>query len=366
MESLEAFSLIRASRQRVSTPACSNVLAVFRLLTGSPSLEGVFVLAALVARWAELRAREGGRARVRVDTSGAMAVNDGDDADENAVVLLSDGSSDDAAGNATADEDEDAAYAAGGGTDEEVPDGENYFGRAAKEGAAPEGANPFASAPAAEDDWASQIAEAKRQVEEQRVKREKEEALEREKEAAAAELAGKKFVARRKAGDPPPRTTPSATAAAPRARRVLKARRPGGAQTRTDVVRPRAPGRVLGVLLPSRRTPRGDTQTLRRILTPEPGRDVRVHLPGGLAPVAEEKTRRHRRRPSSADSAERPRRSSSRKKRNTSENRTARTTTRRARRRRRRPRSARRRFRDSRASPRRPSRRRRRRKPRWR
>ena len=51
MESLEAFSLIRASRQRVSTPACSNVLAVFRLLTGSPSLEGVFVLAALVARW---------------------------------------------------------------------------------------------------------------------------------------------------------------------------------------------------------------------------------------------------------------------------------------------------------------------------
>ena len=256
------------------------MLAVFRLLAGSPSLEGVFVLAVLVARWAEFRAREGGRARVRVDTSGAMAVNDGDDADENAVVLLSDGSSDDAAGNATADEDEDAAYAAGGGTDEEVPDGENYFGRAAKEGAAPEGANPFASAPAAEDDWASQIAEAKRQVEEQRVKREKEEALEREKEAAAAELAGKKYVARRKAGDPSPEDdAPSAAAAAPRARRVLKRASAGRRHTRTDVVRPRAPGRVLGVLLPSRRTPRGGTQTLRRILTPEPGRDVRVYLP---------------------------------------------------------------------------------------
>ena len=266
MESLEAFSLIRASRQRVSTPACSNVLAVFRLLTGSPSLEGVFVLAALVARWAELRAREGGRARVRVDTSGAMAVNDGDDADENAVVLLSDGSSDDAAGNATADEDEDAAYAAGGGTDEEVPDGENYFGRAAKEGAAPEGANPFASAPAAEDDWASQIAEAKRQVEEQRVKREKEEALEREKEAAAAELAGKKFVARRKAGDPPPEDdAPSATAAAPRARRVLKARRPGGAKPEPTSSAPAPPGAFSGFSFlaaePPRRHPNPSTDS---------------------------------------------------------------------------------------------------------
>ena len=48
----------------------------------------------------------------------------------------------------------------GGGTDDEVPEGENYFGRAAKEGAAPAGANPFAAPlPAGqEDDWAAQIA----------------------------------------------------------------------------------------------------------------------------------------------------------------------------------------------------------------
>lgn len=54
------------------------------------------------------------------------------------------------------DDDEDV----GGGTDEEVPaPGENYFGRAAKEGAAPAGANPFAAPPpSAEDDWAAQIA----------------------------------------------------------------------------------------------------------------------------------------------------------------------------------------------------------------
>ena len=52
----------------------------------------------------------------------------------------------------TDDDDENENVA---GTDDDVPppDGENYFGRAAKEGAAPEGANPFAMpAPAADDD----------------------------------------------------------------------------------------------------------------------------------------------------------------------------------------------------------------------
>ena len=245
----------------------------------------------LVARWAEFRAREGGRARVRVDTSGAMAVNDGDDADENAVVLLSDGSSDDAAGNATADEDEDAAYAAGGGTDEEVPDGENYFGRAAKEGAAPEGANPFASAPAAEDDWASQIAEAKRQVEEQRVKREKEEALEREKEAAAAELAGKKYVARRKAGDPSPEDdAPSAAAAAPRARRVLKARRPGGATPEPTSSAPAPPGAFSGFSFLAAEPPAAAPKPFDGFSLLSPGATSAPTSPGGLAPVPEKPT----------------------------------------------------------------------------
>ena len=53
-----------------------------------------------------------------------------------------------------------------GGTDDEIPPGgtdggecENYFGRAAKEGAAPAGTNPFASsaAIAPEDDWRAQM-----------------------------------------------------------------------------------------------------------------------------------------------------------------------------------------------------------------
>ena len=65
----------------------------------------------------------------------------------------------------------------GGDTDDEVPEGENYFGRASKEGAAPAAANPFAAAYSApEDDWATQIAEAKAMVEAQRIAREKEEA----------------------------------------------------------------------------------------------------------------------------------------------------------------------------------------------
>ena len=124
------------------------------------------------------------------------------------------------------------AEGVGGDTDDEVPEGENYFGRASKEGAAPAGANPFAAASSApEDDWAAQIAEAKAMVEKQRIAREKEEAIEREREKAAAELKGKTYEGRRKAGDPVPETTgPSGNAggnsAHSRVRKMLKARRP--------------------------------------------------------------------------------------------------------------------------------------------
>lgn len=122
------------------------------------------------------------------------------------------------------------AEGVGGDTDDEVPEGENYFGRAAKEGAAPAGANPFAAASSApEDDWAAQIAEAKAMVEAQRIAREKEEAIEREREKAAAELKGKTYEGRRKAGDPAPETNASAGgggSAHSRVRKMLKARRP--------------------------------------------------------------------------------------------------------------------------------------------
>ena len=59
------------------------------------------------------------------------------------------------------DDEEDEEDDVGGGTDDEVPPsgGENYFGRAAKEGAAPVGANPFAAPPpSAQFDMASEIA----------------------------------------------------------------------------------------------------------------------------------------------------------------------------------------------------------------
>jgi hypothetical protein len=122
------------------------------------------------------------------------------------------------------------AEGVGGDTDDEVPEGENYFGRASKEGAAPAGANPFAAASSApEDDWAAQIAEAKAMVEKQRIAREKEEAIEREREKAAAELKGKTYEGRRKAGDPVPETNANATggnSAHSRVRKMLKARRP--------------------------------------------------------------------------------------------------------------------------------------------
>ena len=133
----------------------------------------------------------------------------------------------------------------GGDTDDEVPEGENYFGRAAKEGAAPAGANPFAAASSApEDDWATQIAEAKAMVEAQRIAREKEEALERAREMAAAELKGKAYEGRRKAGDPAPETNAETTnaggakhgagSAHSRVRKMLKARRPLGSGERSD------------------------------------------------------------------------------------------------------------------------------------
>ena len=132
----------------------------------------------------------------------------------------------------------DAEGVVGGDTDDEVPEGENYFGRASKEGAAPAGANPFAAASSApEDDWAAQIAEAKAMVEAQRIAREKEEAAERAREKAAAELKGKTYEGRRKAGDPAPETVNAdsnagggtgGASAHSRVRKMLKARRPRG------------------------------------------------------------------------------------------------------------------------------------------
>ena len=140
------------------------------------------------------------------------------------------------------------AEGVGGDTDDEVPEGENYFGRASKEGAAPAGANPFAAASSApEDDWAAQIAEAKAMVEKQRIAREKEEAIEREREKAAAELKGKTYEGRRKAGDPVPETNANATggnSAHSRVRKMLKARRPlsvGGEKNDAPEVKTSAP-----------------------------------------------------------------------------------------------------------------------------
>lgn len=66
-------------------------------------------------------------------------------------------------------------------------------------------------------------------MEEQRIKREREEALEREREAAAAELRGKKYEGRRKVGDPSPsEIADGGVAAAPERRKFVKAKRSGG------------------------------------------------------------------------------------------------------------------------------------------
>ena len=85
-----------------------------------------------------------------------MARSDDAPHDDEPVVALDDDSVDDDGG----------SFDPTGGTDDEIPPGgtdggecENYFGRAAKEGAAPAGTNPFASsaAIAPEDDWRAQM-----------------------------------------------------------------------------------------------------------------------------------------------------------------------------------------------------------------
>jgi len=122
------------------------------------------------------------------------------------------------------DNDEDDEEDEGHSEDSEIAPGENWFGRAAAEPPAPEGANPFASAFTPEDDVAAQIAEAKRQCEERRIAREKEEAIEREKERKAFEDQGRTYVARKKASDDEPL---AANANGVARRKILKAKRPG-------------------------------------------------------------------------------------------------------------------------------------------
>ena len=151
-----------------------------------------------------------------------MAVADPEDAEEAVVELDSDS---DAAGGTEDETPNDVA-----GTDDDVPSGgENYFGRAAKEGAAPVGANPFAMpAPSADDDWMREIEEAKRMVEAQRIKREREEAVERQKEIEAAEAKGKVYEERRKAGDSPAPVSGTGGQGGRRERKIVRAKRPTG------------------------------------------------------------------------------------------------------------------------------------------
>ena len=159
-----------------------------------------------------------------------MAVADPEDAEEAVVELDSDS---DAAGGTEDETPNDVA-----GTDDDVPSGgENYFGRAAKEGAAPVGANPFAMpAPSADDDWMREIEEAKRMVEAQRIKREREEAVERQKEIEAAEAKGKVYEERRKAGDSPAPVSGTGGQGGRRERKIVRAKRPtgGGGMTPTS------------------------------------------------------------------------------------------------------------------------------------
>jgi hypothetical protein len=141
-----------------------------------------------------------------------MAVADPEDAEEAVVELDSDDS--DAAGGTEDETPNDVA-----GTDDDVPTGgENYFGRAAKEGAAPVGANPFAM------------------VEAQRIKREREEAVERQKEIEAAEAKGKVYEERRKAGDSPAPVSGTGGQGGRRERKIVRAKRPtgGGGMTPTS------------------------------------------------------------------------------------------------------------------------------------
>ena len=164
---------------------------------------------------------EGGDHPAPTHTS-TMAVADPEDAEEAVVELDSDS---DAAGGTEDETPNDVA-----GTDDDVPSGgENYFGRAAKEGAAPVGANPFAMpAPSADDDWMREIEEAKRMVEAQRIKREREEAVERQKEIEAAEAKGKVYEERRKAGDSPAPVSGTGGQGGRRERKIVRAKRPTG------------------------------------------------------------------------------------------------------------------------------------------
>ena len=64
-------------------------------------------------------------------------------------------------------------------------------------------------------------------MEARRIAREREEAIEREKEQLAAEMKGKKYEGRRKAGDPVEAATP-ASGGDRSARKIVRARRPTG------------------------------------------------------------------------------------------------------------------------------------------
>ena len=85
-------------------------------------------------------------------------------------------------------------------------------------------------------------------MEARRIAREREEAIEREKEQLAAEMKGKKYEGRRKAGDPVEAATP-ASGGDRSARKIVRARRPtgggggggGGTTTATGGGRPRTP-----------------------------------------------------------------------------------------------------------------------------
>ena len=105
---------------------------------------------------------------------------------------------------------------------------ERYFGAHADEPPAPEGANPFAAPSTTEtDDVAKMIAEAKAQCEAQRIAREAQEAIERERARRAFEDAGRAYVARKKPGEVDGGES-HAGESRERRRTPVKAKRPGG------------------------------------------------------------------------------------------------------------------------------------------
>jgi hypothetical protein len=81
-----------------------------------------------------------------------------------------------------------------------------------------------------------EIEEAKRMVEAQRIKREREEAVERQKEIEAAEAKGKVYEERRKAGDSPAPVSGTGGQGGRRERKIVRAKRPtgGGGMTPTS------------------------------------------------------------------------------------------------------------------------------------